>query len=254
MNPLFSAIGRGLANYLSKPRPGYERLSRTSLQEVMDVLQPGDILLVDGNSRISTAIKYLTQSTWSHACLYVGASKCDPDEPSLIEADLTQGVIMVPLSKYEQYNVRICRPVGISDTTRDTIINFARERLGHVYDLRNIFDLARYLIQKPAVPNRLRRELITFGSGEPTRAICSTLIAEAFLSVGYPILPEFIRVEDRKGQQITIQRHYTHYVPGDFDLSPNFRIVKPTLERGFSFEKLRQSMARDVEFDEVTQS
>lgn len=236
MNPLFSAIGRGLANYLSKPRPGYERLSRTSLQDVMDVLQPGDIVLVDGNSRISTAIKYLTQSTWSHACLYVGADPCDPEQPSLIEADLTQGVILVPLSKYEQYNIRICRPVGLSDRTRDTIIDFARARLGHVYDLRNIFDLARYLIQKPLVPNRFRRDLITFGSGEPTRAICSTLIAEAYQSVGYPILPDFIRVEDRKGKTVIIPRHYTHYVPGDFDLSPHFRIVKPTLERGFRFE------------------
>jgi hypothetical protein len=239
MNPLFSAIGRGLANYLSKPRPGYERLSRTSLQDVMDVLQPADIVLVDGNSRISTAIKYLTQSTWSHACLFVGADPCDSEQPSLIEADLTQGVIMVPLSKYEQYNIRICRPVGLSNKTRDTIIDFARARLGHVYDLRNIFDLARYLIQKPWVPNRFRRDLITFGSGEPTRAICSTLIAEAYQSVGYPILPELIRVEDRKGQTVIIPRHYTHYVPGDFDLSPHFRIVKPTLERGFSFEPVR---------------
>tara|TARA_R110002072_G_scaffold170552_2_gene324168 strand:+ start:100785 stop:101498 length:714 start_codon:yes stop_codon:yes gene_type:complete len=237
MNPLFSAIGRGLANYLSKPRPGYERLSRTSLEEVMDTLQPADIVLVDGNSRISTAIKYLTQSTWSHACLYVGADKCDPDVPSMIEADLTQGVIQVPLRKYEPYNIRICRPVGLSDKTRDAITDFAKARLGYVYDLRNIIDLARYLIQKPLVPGRYRRELITLGSGEPTRAICSTLIAEAFQSVGYPILPELIRIDDRKGQQIVIHRHYTHYVPGDFDLSPHFRIVKPTLEHGFAFEQ-----------------
>ena len=35
-------------------------------------LRPGDVLLVEGSSRISTAIKYLTQSTWSHAALFVG--------------------------------------------------------------------------------------------------------------------------------------------------------------------------------------
>jgi len=237
MNPIFSAIGRGLANYLSKPRPGYEMLARTSLQQVMDTLQPADILLVDGNSRISTAIKYLTQSTWSHACLYVGADKSDPELPSLIEADLTNGVILVPLSKYERYNIRICRPVGLSEKTRESIIEFARARLGHVYDLRNIIDLARYLIQNPAVPTRFRRDMIALGSGEPTHAICSTLIAEAFQSVGYPILPETIRVEDRKGQPVSVPRHHTHYVPGDFDLSPHFRIVKPTLEHGFSFEQ-----------------
>jgi len=236
MNPVFRAIGRGLAHYLSKPRPGYEMLSRTSLQQVMDTLQPADILLVDGNSRISTAIKYLTQSTWSHACLYVGADEPDPTLPSMIEADLTNGVVLVPLSKYEQFNIRICRPVGLSERSREAIIAFTSARLGHVYDLRNIIDLARYLIQRPAVPTRFRRDMIEFGSGEPTRAICSTLIAEAFQSVGYPILPEIIKIENKKGKQISLPRHHTHYVPGDFDLSPHFRIVKPTLEHGFSFE------------------
>ena len=33
---------------------------------------------------------------------------------------------------------------------------------------------------------------ITLGSGDPTRAICSTLIAEAFQSEAYPILPELL--------------------------------------------------------------
>ena len=33
-------------------------------------------------------------------------------------------------------------------------------------------------------------------------------------------------------------RHFSHYVPRDFDLSPYFRVVKPTLELGFDFHKL----------------
>ena len=37
-------------------------------------LRPGDVLLVEGNTRLSVAIKYLTQSTWSHAALFVGAA------------------------------------------------------------------------------------------------------------------------------------------------------------------------------------
>ncbi|MEX2332761.1 MAG: lipo-like protein, partial [Pseudohongiella sp.] len=122
MDSISRAIGRRLAVYLSKPRPGYERLSRLPLQEVIDTLQPADIILVDGNSRISTAIKYLTQSTWSHACLYVGAERADPDLPSLIEADLNNGVTQVPLRKYEQHNIRICRPVGLSDADKASVI------------------------------------------------------------------------------------------------------------------------------------
>ena len=35
-------------------------------------MEPGDILLVEGNQRVSSAIKYLTQSTWSHAAFYLG--------------------------------------------------------------------------------------------------------------------------------------------------------------------------------------
>lgn len=233
MDSIPRAIGRRLATYLSKPRPGYERLSRLPLQYIMDTLQPADIVLVDGNSHISTAIKYLTQSTWSHACLYVGGKQAGVDQPCLIEADLNEGVTRVPLRKYEQFNIRICRPVGLSDADKAAIIEFASARVGHVYDLKNIFDLARYLIQNPAVPVRYRRDLITFGSGEPTQAICSTLIAEAYQTVNYPILPELIRVEDKKGEAVSVARHFTHYVPGDFDLSPYFSIVKPTIERGF---------------------
>jgi hypothetical protein len=105
-------MGRYLASYLSKPRPDYTQHDTTSIERILQVIEPGDILLVDGNSRISTAIKYLTQSTWSHACLYVGAIDRSADMPSLVEADLNEGVTLVPLNKYEKYNVRICRPVG----------------------------------------------------------------------------------------------------------------------------------------------
>lgn len=63
------------------------------------------------------------------------------------------------------------------------------ERIGCTYDMRNIIDLARFLLPTPPVPVRWRRQMIALGSGEPTRAICSTLIAQAFQSVRYPILP-----------------------------------------------------------------
>ena len=33
-------------------------------------------------------------------------------------------------------------------------------------------------------------------------------------------------------------RHHTHYVPRDFDLSPYFRVVKPTLELDFDFHRM----------------
>jgi hypothetical protein len=64
---LASKLGKGLARYLSKPRRHYTTFDITDPDRLASVLQPGDVLLVDGVSRISTGIKYLTQSTWSHA-------------------------------------------------------------------------------------------------------------------------------------------------------------------------------------------
>lgn len=234
-------IGQHLARYLSRPSEDYLRHDTVPLMEIMRVLQPGDVVLVDGNSRISTAIKYLTQSTWSHACLFVGPVAADPRVPSLIEADLNDGVVLVPLNKYAQYNLRICRPVGLSDEERQTLVRFVEARVGYRYDLKNIFDLMRYLIQNPWVPPRYRRQMISLGSGEPTKAICSTLIAQAYQSVSYPILPKRLEKDEETSRHAYQHRHYSHYVPRDFDLSPYFRIVKPTLEKGFDFRKFNWS-------------
>jgi hypothetical protein len=60
------------------------------------------VLLVAGGNRLSTAIKYLMQSTWSHAALYVGnaiAAPLDaPDGHTLIEVNLGEGCVVVPLA------------------------------------------------------------------------------------------------------------------------------------------------------------
>jgi len=243
---MFSAItrpiGRFLASYLTKAQVGYLRIDTVPIETVAAVIKPGDILLVEGNTRISTAIKYLSQSSWSHVALFVGGESTSANESNLLEADLKNGVILVPLSKYADFNVRICRPFGISDEEIGKVIAYAKSRLGHQYDLKNIFDLMRYLIQKPAVPNRLRRQMIGFGSGEPTRAICSTLIAQAYQSIDYPILPrqgpDGGEGENGEVPSYYKKRHFTHFTPRDFDLSPYFEIIKPTAESGFDYRNM----------------
>lgn len=209
-----------------------------SLDDIAASLQPCDVLLVEGNTRISVAIKYLTQSSWSHSCLYTGDDTAAPDQPSLIEADVKSGVQLVPLTKYADMNVRICRPVGLSEEEKASVVGFARERIGHQYDIRNILDLMRYVIQRPAVPNRYRRSLIALGSGEPTRAICSTLIAQSFQFIDYPIMPRRGPEGDDGEVPVFYRRHFTHYTPRDFDLSPYFRVVKPTIEQHFDFRTM----------------
>jgi hypothetical protein len=205
------------------------------------------VLLVDGNQKIATAIKYLTQSTWSHAAIYVGAAagavNFDNEPLALIEANLGEGVVAVPLSKYATFNTRICRPVGLSETEQQQVVRFVLDRVGQQYDTRNIVDLARYLLPTPPVPVRWRRSMLALGSGEPTRAICSTLIAQAFQSVRYPILPKVERSEGNLSngysrQEILHIRHHSLFAPRDFDLSPYFQIVKPTIEGAFDHHQL----------------
>jgi hypothetical protein len=250
---ILEAIGRRLARFLDKRSPGYEPTTPSDPFALRAALRPGDILLVEGDTRISAVIKYLTQSTWSHAAMYVGpiTGRYEPDgEPHvLIEAYLGQGVISAPLSKYRDFHTRICRPVGLTSTDRDSVCRFMIERIGLDYDLKNIIDMLRYLVPLP-VPVRWRRRLIALGSGDPTRAICSTLIAQAFEAVRYPILPKIEHLAKEGEQRVLGKtarreilhiRHYSLYAPRDFDISPYFAIVKPTIQRGFNYKKLQWS-------------
>jgi hypothetical protein len=237
-------LGRRLARYLTAPIPDFQPSSTTDFELLCRSIRPADVLLVEGNSRIATAIKYLTQSTWSHSALYVGPIEGGSGEPRvLIEANVNEGVVAVPLSKYRHSHTRICRPVGLSETARQQVVAFALARLGVQYDIRNIVDLVRYLLPTPPVPSRFRRRMIALGSGQPTRAICSTLIAQAFQSASYPILPRVERVDEARSpigdnsthREILHIRHHSLFAPRDFDISPYFAIVKPTIEEGFDY-------------------
>ena len=94
MNILTNWIGR----YLDAPLKNYEAVATSSPEVLASILQPGDVLLVEGDRRISVAIKYLTQSTWSHAAIYVGNVNNETgDDPCvLIEAELKEGVVISP--------------------------------------------------------------------------------------------------------------------------------------------------------------
>ena len=148
-------------------------------------LKPGDVLLVEGNNHVSGVIKYLTQSTWSHAALYVGPigdRETEDGEPLvLVEANLGEGVVGAPLSKYCRYHTRICRPTGLTADDRARVCAYAAERIGFDYDVKNIIDLMRYPDSAAGAP-ALASQDDELGSGHPTRIICSALIAQAFES------------------------------------------------------------------------
>jgi hypothetical protein len=243
-------ISARMLRYLLEPNGRYAPFYAPDPEVVRKALQPGDILLVEGNTRLSAVIKYLTQSTWSHAALYVGERPGDvsPDgEPNvLLEAEADIGVSTVPLSKYVRYHTRICRPVGLDDGARQKVIDYALARVGMQYDSQRIVDLARYLFPYPPVPVWFRRRMLSLGSGDPTKAICSTLIAEAFATIHYPILPERASINGKTygiapyvESEINHIRTYGLYTPRDFDVSPFFAIVKPTLADGFDYRTVQ---------------
>ena len=206
-------------------------------------LKPCDVLLVEGTSRISEIIKMITQSPWSHAALYVGRLhdienaelhdiishhyKGDPADQLMIESLLGHGTIVRNLEVYRTDHLRICRPSGMTHPDAQKVIRYAVSRLGTDYDVRQIFDLARFFFPWWILPRRFRSSLFRQSPGSSTRTVCSTMIAEAFSFVQFPILPlvKAVDADDSTPVQM-FRRNPKLCTPSDFDYSPYFEIIK----------------------------
>ncbi len=204
-------------------------------------LRPGDVILTEGRSRVADVIKVITQSSWSHAALYIGRIHeienpllrdrvrefydGTPDEQMIIESVLGRGTIINSLTHYRDMHIRICRPRGISRQDAQQVIGFAIGRLGREYDIRHNLDLFRFLFPWSILPRRWRSSLFEHHIGGPTKEICSSMLAEAFNSVNFPILPIIRDAKDKKGI-VFYRRNPKLYTPRDFDYSPYFEIIK----------------------------
>ena len=210
----------------------FDRLSRA--------LRPADVILVEGATRLSGFIKNITQSPWTHSALYIGRI-CEmgdtvlrqhvqrhyqgsSDEPLIIEGLIGQGIIVEPLSKYRGVNMRVCRPRGLSSEDASRVLWFAAHHLGVQYDLRQLFDLARWMSPRGWLPRRLGSTLFEIDANLYERTICSTLIAAAFTAVRFPIMP-VVRCSD-DGVLRFYPRNTRLCAPRDFDYSPYFDSLK----------------------------
>jgi hypothetical protein len=108
-------LGRGLARFRSRRRHVHGASLPTDPAHLAACLKPADVLLVEGETHSSTGIKYLTQSAWSHAALYVGAALGDVQRRCVVEANVIEGIPAVGLSAFAGLHVRVCRPVRLSD-------------------------------------------------------------------------------------------------------------------------------------------
>ncbi|MCB5945424.1 lipo-like protein [Acidocella sp. KAb 2-4] len=234
MNRLRRVIGELLARFLTTPVQ-VEPALPVDITALCRMLRKADVILVEGDLRISSVIKYLTQSTWSHAVLYAGDGEC-------IEADVIQGVRRFKLEELARYHLRICRALDLTDEEAEKVVAHAESRLGVQYDLKHVFDLARYMVPLP-LPRAWRRRAIALGSADPSRAICSTLVAESFQAIRYPILPDIETASPdpavaRKAREIYHIHDTGLFTPRDFDLSPFFQVIKPEIPRGFDHHRL----------------
>jgi len=258
---------------LTRPRRSYRSYGANDPDRLKKHIRKADVILIDGDQRVSQAIKTLTTSSWSHNCVYIGDEILRRDHPLkkqaeerfgrearhlVIEALVDQGVILSPLVKYLHFNIRICRPHRLRPDDSRVVIDDLVSRIGLRYDIKNVTDLARYLLPFHLIPQRFREDALHLGSGLATETICSSMTAAAFQKVGFPILPgyrpdrpktpgERIRaaVFGRRSRRaytgIFHARHPTLVVPRDFDLSPYFEIVKfNVIEEGkFDYRRMR---------------
>lgn len=217
-------------------------------------IRAGDVLLVEGSSRVSNIIKTITQSAWTHSALYLGRLRDieDPDlqarvrryfngddhEQLVIEPLLGEGTVIKPLSKYRDFHLRICRPKGLSHRDAQQVLAAALVHLGGEYDFRQMLDLARFMLPFGILPRRWRSTLFNYNTGEQSKTVCSTMIAEAFASVHFPVLPVVHREAD--GRLKLYKRNPRLYTPSDFDYSPYFEIIKYPLLGGDDLALYRQ--------------
>ena len=234
-------LERRAVTWLLVEKKKVEVLSPINFDHLLAEVRMGDVLLVEGRTRVAHAVRAITQSIWTHSALIIGPldkirdpalrsvarSFLQEDEleaPLLVESELGCGTTISSILRYRDHHLRLCRPQGLSYADARRISTYALLHLGAGYNVRQILDLARFLVPWWAVvPRRWHSSLFEHNYQDPTRLICSTMIAKAFSRVRFPVVP--LVVQD-KGQFNMLQRNPSLITPRDFDHSPYFSIIK----------------------------
>ena len=272
-NKIKSALKRSITARLTKKSTDYFYRIPNNMKKLKKHIQKGDVVLVEGNQRLSELIKLFTQSHWSHNTFYVGDELIkkgslhreqilsefgEEAEHMVVEAITGKGVIASPLDKYEFYNLRVCRPYGIDANDLNEVIKYVIGNIGRDYDNRNIFDIAFTLLPFGLNPWKKKSMEICIGACDEFTVTCSGLTAKSFHIVGYPISPainiakdEKIPIEDENpyGHNFT-KRHFSHITPADFDLSPNFNIIKFNIIEDGDFDYKSLNFGKDSNFSD----
>jgi hypothetical protein len=212
-----SRLLAALTLYLAQPIKHSITDSSGDLQSLAAVLKRGDVLLTNGNSRFAALIKCVTRSPWSHVSMYVGPLDDGPDPLCVVEADIAAGVRSIRLSELNALQVRVLRPVGLTDMDRCRLSDWVVGKIGSEYDLTHAWSLTRNVLRL-RLPDRFRAAPRTIAYSA-TGFVCCSLLAHAFAWVGYPILPDQMRVS------LTVAADAASLMPSDFERAPIFAAV-----------------------------
>ena len=125
---LLQFIGTQLAKFLTKEHIHKDAYYRVSIENIKSTLEPGDVVLVEGQSRASSAIQFITGSNWSHAAIFIG--KANSFDHCLIEVRAVEGCKHTDINTYRRQNLRICRPLFLNNKKRTIIIKHLKKKLG----------------------------------------------------------------------------------------------------------------------------
>lgn len=199
-----SRLASLVAGYLSQPLRRADAAAAADLRCLAAMLRPGDVLLSDGKTRAAALVRRMTRSRWAHVSMYVGPLGEGPDPRCVVEADIAAGVRAVPLSEFAGEQVRVLRATLLKEEERRRVAQWVVGRIGDDYDLALAWSLLLRLLPL-SLPFGLRRL-----PGGTRRFICSSLLAQAFMLVGY---------------QVSLDRRYV--APHDFDGASGLEAVSP---------------------------
>jgi len=216
-----SRLLAALTLYLAQPIEHSIADPSADPQFLAGVLKRGDVLLTHGNSRFAALIKCVTRSPWSHVSMYVGPLDDGPDPLCIVEADIAAGVRSIRLSELNALQVRVLRPIGLTDTDRARLAHWVVGQIGSEYDLAHAWRLLRNVLRL-LLPVRFRPTPGTIARSAK-RFICCSLLAHAFAWVGHPVEPDQARLS------LTVTADATHLIPSDFERASLFEVVESSV-------------------------
>ncbi len=245
---LFMRLHEHVLRKLESPAVSYKQRIFNNMDNFYRYVRKGDIILVEGRTELSRIIKLFSNSHWSHSAMYIGDELIRKNRPDrekylekfgeeaghlIIEALSDEGVVANPVSKYQDHNIRVCRPFKLRKDDQQVVLEHVINSLGQQYDQQNIIDIALQLLPKWMNPFKKRSVRAKLGNRDGFQVICSGVLARAFQRVGYPVYPELRESlaaaesdpESPFGAPL-IMRHFSQILPRDFDLSPTFEIIK----------------------------